>query len=196
MQEDALNVLQTSSANDAAARLVEAASQTQRETEAAQKSLQEQLATLEKSFEEQKQEADSLARPFAFIALNLDFVARRFPVLIGWGLAIAIGWPAYRRRELASALRLLELQEPESRRFIGALALVGPQANRPLASRRWVLAGVFAAFWVAITGWQLLDAGVLTRIEAGMQTLWGLLPIVAAAWYAHRIDRKLQSEEN
>jgi len=193
LEEGALKVLQTGSANDTAAQLAEAASQTQRETEAAQKSLREQLTALEKSFEEQKQQADSLAKPFAFIALNLDFVARRFPVLIGCGLAIAIGWPAYRRRELASALRLLE---PESGRFVGALAFGGPQANRPLVSLRWLLAGAFAAVWVAITGWQLVAAGVLTPKEAGLQTVGGLLPIIAAAWYAYRIDRKLRSTEN
>jgi hypothetical protein len=78
LQEGALKVLRTGSAHDAAVQLAEAASQTQRDTEAAQNSLQEQLTALEKSFEEQKQQADSLAKPFAFIALNLDFVARRF----------------------------------------------------------------------------------------------------------------------
>jgi len=83
--------------------VTEAASQTQRETEAAQKSLQKQLIALENNFEDQKQQADSLAKPFGFFALNLDFVAWRFPVLIGYGLATAIGWPAYRRRELVSA---------------------------------------------------------------------------------------------
>ena len=87
LREGALKELQTVSAHQAAAQLAEAASQTQRDTEAAQKSLQEQLTALEKSFEQQKQEADSLAKPFAFIALNLDFIARRFPALIGCGLA-------------------------------------------------------------------------------------------------------------
>jgi len=190
LREGALKELQTVSAHDAAAQLAEAASQTQRDTEAAQKSLQEQLTALEKSFEEQKQQADSLAKPFAFIALNLDFIARRFPVSIGCGLAIAIGWPAYRRRELASALRLLE---PESGKLVGAIGLAGPQANRPLVKLRWLLAGAFAAVWVGITGWQLVAAGVVTSIEAEIQTLWGLLPIVAAAWYAHSVDRKLRS---
>ena len=193
LREGALKELQTVSAHEAAAQLAEAASQTQRDTEAAQKSLQEQLTALEKSFEEQKQEADSLAKPFAFIALNLDFIARRFPVLIGCGLAIAIGWPAYRRRELASALRLLE---PESGKLVGAMGLAGPQANRPLMKLRWPLAGAFAAVWVGITGWQLVAAGVVTSIEAEIQTLWGLLPIVAATSYAYSIDRKLRSAEN
>ena len=193
LREGALKELQTVSAHEAAAQLAEAASQTQRDTEAAQKSLQEQLTALEKSFEEQKQEADSLAKPFAFIALNLDFIARRFPVLIGCGLAIAIGWPAYRRRELASALRLLE---PESGKLVGAIGLAGPQANRSLVKLRWPLAGAFAAVWVGITGWQLAAAGVVTSIEAEIQTLWGLLPIVAATWYAYSIDRKLRSAEN
>ena len=193
LREGALKELQTVSAHEAAAQLAEAASQTQRDTEAAQKSLQEQLTALEKSFEEQKQQADSLAKPFAFIALNLDFIARRFPVLIGCGLAIAIGWPAYRRRELASALRLLE---PESGKLVGAMGLAGPQANRPLMKLRWPLAGAFAAVWVGITGWQLVAAGVVTSIEAEIQTLWGLLPIVAATWYAYSIDRKLRSAEN
>jgi hypothetical protein len=193
LEEGALKVLQTRSANDTAAQLAEAASQAQRETEAAQKSLQEQLTALEKNFEDQKREADSLAKPFAFIALSLDFVARRFPALIGCGLATAIGWPAYRRRELASALRLLE---PESSKLIGALGLAEPQLNRPLVKLRWLLAGSLAAVWVGITGWQLVATGVLTPMGAGIQTLWGLLPIVAAAWYAHSIDRKLRSPEN
>jgi type II secretory pathway pseudopilin PulG len=196
LQEGALKVLQTGSAHDAAAQLAEAASQTQRDTEAARNSLQEQLTALEKSFEEQKQQADAMAKPFAFIALNLDFVARRFPVLIGCGLAIAIGWPAYRRRELVSVLRLMERLEPESGRLVRAFAFGGPQANRPPVNLRWPLAGVFAAVWVAITGSQLAAAGVLTTMEAGMQMVWGVLPIVVAVWYAYRIDRNLRSAEN
>jgi hypothetical protein len=190
LEEDALKALQTGSANDAAAQLAEAASKTQRETEAVQKVLQEQLDALEKNFEEQKQEADSLAKPFAFIALSLDFVAKRFPALIGCGLATAIAWPAYRRRELASALRLLE---PEPGEMCGALGLAWSPSNRPLVTLRWLLAGSFAAVWVGITGWQLVTASVLTPIEAGIQTLWGLLPIVAATWYAYSIDRKLRT---
>ena len=193
LREGALKELQTVSAHDAAAQLAEAASQTQRATEEAQKSLQEQLIALEKSFEEQKQEADSLAKPFAFIALNLDFVARRFPILIGCGLAIAIGWPAYRRRELASAVRLVEREEPESGRVVGALSFGEPQANGGRIKLRWPLAGVFAAAWVAMTGWQLAAAGVLTLVEAAIQTVWGLLPIVVAAWYAYRIDCNLRN---
>ena len=195
-REGALKELQTVSAHDAAAQLTEAASQTQRDAEEAQKSLQEQLIALQKSFEEQKQEADSLAKPFAFVALNLDFVAKRFPILIGCGLAIAIGWPAYRRRELASALRLVEREEPESGRLVGALSFGGPQTNGARIKLRWPLSGVFAAAWVTITGWQLVAAGVVTSIEAEIQTLWGLLPIVAATWYAYSIDRKLRSAEN
>jgi len=196
LEEDAIKVLQTRSANEAAAQLAEAASQTQRETEAAQKSLQEQLIALEKNFEDQKQQADSLAKPFAFFALNLDFVARRFPVLIGYGLATAIGWLAYRRRELVSALRLVERQEPESGRLVRVLTFGLPQANRPPVNLRWLLAGVFAAVWVAITGWQLAAAGVLTPMEGGTETFLGLLPIAAATWYAYSIDRKLRSAEN
>jgi hypothetical protein len=196
LEEGALKVLQTRSANEAAAQLAETAAQTQRETEAAQKSLQEQLIALEKNFEDQKQQADSLAKPFASLALNLDFVARRFPVLIGCGLATAIGWPAYRRRELVSALRLMEQLEPESGRLVGALTFGGLQSKRPPVNLRWPLAGLFAAVWVAITGWQLAAAGVLTTVEAGMQTVWGLLPIVVAVLYAYMIDRNLRSAEN
>ena len=61
---------------------------------------------------------------------------------------------------------------------------------------RWPLAGLFAAVWVAITGWQLAAAGVLTTVEAGMQTVWGLFPIVVAVLYAYMIDRNLRSAEN
>jgi len=196
LEEDALRVLQTRSANQAAAQLAEAASETQRETEAAQKSLQEQLAALEKNFEDQKQQADSLAKPFAFFALNLDFVARHFPVLIGYGLATAIAWPAYRRRELGSALQLLEQQEPELGKLVGALGLAGPQTERPLVRLRWLLVGVFAAVWVGITGWQLVAAGVLTPTEGTTEALWGLLPIALAAGYAYSIDRKLRIAGN
>jgi hypothetical protein len=195
LREGALKELQTVSAHDAAAQLAEAASQTQRDAEEAQKSLQEQLIALEKSFEEQKQEADSLAKPFAFIALNLDFVAKRFPILIGCGLAIAIGWPAYRRRELASALRLVEREEPGSGRLVDALSFGGPQTNGARIKLRWPLAGVFAAAWVAMTGWQLAAAGVLTLVEAAIQTVWGLLPIAVAAWYAYWIDCNLRNEK-
>jgi hypothetical protein len=116
--------------------------------------------------------------------------------LIGCGLAIAIGWPAYRRRELASALRIMEQLDPGSVRLVGALTFGELMASRVPVNLRWPLAGAFAAVWVAITGWQLAAAGVLTTMEAGMQMLWGLLPIIAAAWYAYRIDRNVRSAGN
>jgi hypothetical protein len=90
----------------------------------------------------------------------------------------------------------MERQEPESGRLVRALTFGGPQANRPPVNLRWLLAGVFAAVWVAITGWQLAAAGVLTPMEGGTETFLGLLPIAAATWYAYSIDRKLRSAEN
>jgi hypothetical protein len=109
--------------------------------------------------------------------------------------AAAIGWPAFRRRELVSVVRLMERQEPESGRLVRALTFGVPQANRPPVNLRWLLAGVFAAVWVAITGWQLAAAGVLTLVEAAIQTVWGLLPIAVAAWYAYGIDCNLRNEK-
>jgi len=97
---------------------------------------------------------------------------------------------------LSTKCATLRLLEPESRKLVGAMGLAGPQANRPLMKLRWPLAGAFAAVWVGITGWQLAAAGVVTSIEAEIQTLWGLLPIVAATRYAYSIDRKLRRAEN
>jgi hypothetical protein len=151
--------------------------------ETAEKHLKERLAALEKSFSEQEAHVADLAKPLAFLALDLDFVARRFPMLLGSALGVAFFWPAYRRLELARSFALLS-QEKQTLSWADTIGFT------PARKSLWFLV-VAAGAWVALASWQLVESGLTASFEAGMWlTVKGLLPVVAGAVYANAVNRR------
>ena len=121
--------------------------------ESAEKHLKERMTALEKSFAEQEAHVSDLAKPLAFLALDLDFVAHRFPMLLGAALGVAFFWPAYRRLELARAFLLLS-QQKQTLTWADTIGLT------PARKSLWMLV-VAASAWVALASWQLVQSGLI-----------------------------------
>jgi hypothetical protein len=151
--------------------------------EAAEKHLKERVAALEKSFAEQEVHLSDLAKPLAFLALDLDFVAHRFPMLLGAALGVAFFWPAYRRLELARSFVLLS-QQKQTPTWADTIGLT------PARKGLWMLVAAAGA-WVALASWQLVQSGLTASSGAGIWlTVKGLLPIIAGALYANAVNRR------
>jgi hypothetical protein len=109
------------------------------------------------------------------VAVDLEFVVRRFPLLLGGLLGLVTVWPAYRKRALGVATRLLP-NESEERRLIEQLhagnllhqLFAGLPGERGVVGKDktrigWQMATALVLMaWIGIAAWPLFRWGQVT----------------------------------
>jgi hypothetical protein len=161
--------------------------------EALETQLKTSLAAQEEAFKKQGQKLEDLAKPLSFLTLDLAYIATNFPLLLGFGLAAAIVWPAYRRCELARAHHLIAREDPEARVWADLLAL-----NTRNRVADWLLIAA-AVLWIALAAWQLGHFGIVSRADAARLGGLALIPVLGSIVYrattSNGIKRLLAFEE-
>lgn len=174
--------LASASMADAALAIEELSNKSKLAAEAAEAKLNETLKELEESFAKQKQQSESLAKPFAFLALDLAYIAPRFPLLLGIVLASAIFWPAWRKRDLNRA-RMIFAQESNGEKSIYF-------SGSPLPGWCFPVAVAAAIAWVIISGMEVKLAKLEDSPNELPLILGGILFIGAASWFSWSVARQ------
>lgn len=186
--ESAADRLKAAVATDSARRLDQFAAAAVTGTKAMETELEASLAECAANFKRQVEQAETLAKPLAMIALDLQYVTTRFPLLLSFALAAAIFWPAYCKLQLARAYARLLFAEPAARRW-------GHTFGWLETRRRWLgLPAAGAVAWIAVASWQLEHWAVVTPGQSLALAALAGLPIAGAAvsvWWMDALARRL-----
>ena len=147
----------------------------------ATKSLKNELQELEQQLRQGTTELAGMGMGWILIGSDMDIFVRRFPLLLGLLLSIAIIWVAYRRVSLARAVEVLSSEDvgEDSRRFLqleyGTLPafLSWPHLALTIVGLVWIgFAAVSAASSPLVSGGSAAASG-----------LGGAIALVAALAY-------------
>lgn len=185
-----------------------------------QKAVQQELENVENTFTEQQGKLAALGQPYEFLALDLDFLVAKFPLILGIFLAAITVWPVYRMQELAWAVALMaeRSQTQSSWEWFYArsglpLAAAASSEQTPDRQFWWqgwsrrmdVLGrGLLFCCWIGVAAWQLADlqetdstwlavAGCAVILTALGYRWYGMSKVARLALREHP-RRKLRSE--
>jgi len=117
--------------------------------------MQDVIEAAEKRFAEQSTMLTELGSGFRAVALDLGFVVRWFPLLLGVLFAYISLTLGQRLLVYKKTADLLEIDDPQGR------DILVPLAHNPLQSARRLFSdasarAIFACVWILLAGWQLL----------------------------------------
>ena len=143
--------------------------------------LREEIATLEQTFDAQKEQLAQSNRLFLVIPADLDSIVDRFPLILGAVFFALWAWQARRVRDLRAAIDFVdtagarsELHDWLSKRLAGVV-------GRGIASDSSKVLAVWA--WIAVAAHQLIASGRLN--------LEDVLPLALVAAAAAGVGRLL-----
>lgn len=186
--DSAVSRLKTGVAAESARRLEQLAADAVASTKALEHDLETSIAECAENFKRQTEQAETLAKPLAAIALDLHYVTINFPLLLSFALAAAIFWPAYWKLQLARAYARLMFKERDARAWGTTFGWLGASRLRP------AVPVAAALVWIAIAGWQLQHWTVVSPPQSLILTAIALVPIAAAAasvWWIDATTRQL-----
>ena len=165
IRESAVESLELAESLESARALAAFAEQSRRSAEVLENALKKALAAQEDTFQKQREKAEALARPLSFLTLDLDYVSENFPLVIGFGFAIAILWPAWRKRELAHSCRLLAREDPQASIWAEVLGLNRSNRTREFSFAILAVVSISCAAW-QLTHFEILVPGTAIRLAA------------------------------
>jgi hypothetical protein len=141
----------------------------------------ERLNDIEEQLKKQVEKTAEMGRGLSFLAIDVQFMVSRFPVILGFLLAASMVWVAYRRRRLDDAAAIL-LHAPSPASEVARTIYQYDIAGEPRQRRRWlvVAAGVFS-LWIALAGIALVWNHQLGTLAAAGMTLLAIAAVLAAA---------------
>ncbi|MFE4105249.1 hypothetical protein [Almyronema epifaneia] len=147
--------------------------------QALQAELAQAIALLEADFSTQQEKLAGLGTPFKWVALDLDFAAARFPLLLAGILSALLAWQSQRLQALAAAICF----QPAPRQalwdwyFYQTRGLVTGLSLRSLKQVQQNLLPIGLLVWVAIAAFQVswLEQVSLAAALLMLLLAWGLL---------------------
>lgn len=186
--ESAADRLKAAVATESAQRLEQLAADAVAGTKALEGELTASLAECAENFKKQAEQVESLAKPLAVIALDLNYVTTKFPLLLSFALAAALFWPAYWKLQLARAYARLLFAEPAARswgRTFGWFEAHRLRLGVPAAG---------ALAWIAAASWQLQHWAVISPVQSRVLAALACVPILGAmvsVWWMDTLARRL-----
>jgi hypothetical protein len=145
------------------------------------KSLKDRLAALDEQFKKQQAKIAGGGQALTFLALDVEFLARRFPLLLGLMLGVAIFWPTFRRSELERAGALLASVAAES--DVGGRVMQFDLASEPRPAVSTLVPCALALAWVGVATFSLAASGAVSHGVAAALGAAGALFVLAATGY-------------
>ncbi len=152
--------------------------------------MQEEIEVAEKRFEEQSAMLAELGSGFRAVALDLGFVVRWFPLLLGVLFAYISLTLGQRLLVYRKTANLLEVDSPQG------IEILVPLAHNPLQSGRRLFMdasarAILACGWILIAGWQLSLWVEIDRTRVFVLTIVSLVITLAAQLNRYRTLKPL-----
>ncbi len=148
--------------------------------------LENEMAELKVRFERMQDDLASLGQSFTAIAVNLDGVVARFPILIAICLAWVAFWTAKRARDLAAATDALVVLEEDAKLWDWFRRRVRLTVLGSSAAADAMLLGAVALVWVGVASVQLLRMPDINLAKLTTSSLVGIVIALAAVGYRRK----------